>query len=346
MKRQQIDNGPTKILVLGAVTLGFVTTTIISGCNRTEIHSYHVAKEQTTNAPATRAQQTESNHTLVDWAIPTAWIEVDTTSSMRIATFNAQNAQEIAVTAFPGDVGGLVANVNRWRGQVGLDPSDEVEINQSIDRLEDSNVIIVDILGEQTRLIGSIIDIGDGQTWFVKAMGSSDSVEQIKAELIEFSKSFKIHSHDHDHAADAPTPSAQTTAQTVWEQPEQWSIKENASSMLAAAFMADSGARITLTVLVGDGGGALSNINCWRGQLGLGVLPSMADQQFKDLGNGALIVDIVASDESGRMVAGIVPVQGRTLFFKLTGTPTQIDTELERFEAYIHTEGLGKVATP
>jgi hypothetical protein len=29
---------------------------------------------------------------------------------------------EVTVSAFPGDTGGLLANLNRWRGQIGLEP--------------------------------------------------------------------------------------------------------------------------------------------------------------------------------------------------------------------------------
>ena len=45
---------------------------------------------------------------------------------MRRATFLVKGADgqsaEIAVSVFPGDVGGLMANINRWRGQIGLGP--------------------------------------------------------------------------------------------------------------------------------------------------------------------------------------------------------------------------------
>ena len=43
---------------------------------------------------------------------------------------------EIAVTVFPGNVGGLTANVNRWRGQIGLAPLAPAELEANLDHLD------------------------------------------------------------------------------------------------------------------------------------------------------------------------------------------------------------------
>jgi hypothetical protein len=46
---------------------------------------------------------------------------------MRIGSFAVKEGNDssldISVTAFPGDLGGLLPNVERWLGQIGLDPS-------------------------------------------------------------------------------------------------------------------------------------------------------------------------------------------------------------------------------
>ena len=335
--------------------MGCIPVLILSGCERQEIHSYRVAREFNGSTPS--APQPASSTPVspqVSWAPPSSWQEAETTSSMRIATYRASNGLEIAVTAFPGDVGGLLANVNRWRGQVGLDPIDEGALNESVVQLEGIQVQIVDIKGVDKRLVGSIMDVGDGQTWFAKVMGDSDAVELIKAELVTFSTTFHIHRHDDDHSSPPSNaaPSALNTTEpelpepSSWEQPSQWQVEENASSILLAAFNAQSGARITLTSLIGDGGGMLGNINRWRGQLGLEIMTSMADLPVRDLGDGAVFVDLQSVDTPARMAAGIVPVGGQTLFFKLTGTSEQVESELARFEHYVNIEGLRKGGQP
>lgn len=353
----------------GTVLVGCAPLVLLAGCDRSEIHSYRVDREFEGSTASVgeiaEAQPSQAESPGVIWSVPAGWQEVETTSSMRIATFRAANGQEVAVTAFPGDVGGLLANVNRWRGQVGLDPTDEQGVIPHLTRLEGANVIIVDIPGEAVRLVGSIIQVGDGQTWFVKTIGESDMVEPLMEDLAAFSASFHIHdSHEgHDHASHAeetpaPDPAPESNADSVedaassdqhpsdWAQPAEWTVEEGASSILMAAYLSESGGRITLTSLMGEGGGVLGNINRWRDQLGLPVMASLDEMEMKDLGNGALLVDLVAPDQSGRMAAGIVPADGHTLFFKLTGSVDAVEAELDRFEAYIDAEGLGKAGTP
>ena len=69
------------------------------------------------------------------WAkLPAGW-SVGPENSMRKATWIVSGPSgskaEIAVTVFPGSVGGLTANVNRWRGQIGLPPASPDEIAAS-----------------------------------------------------------------------------------------------------------------------------------------------------------------------------------------------------------------------
>ncbi len=275
----------------------------------------------------------------VAWTVPDTWHRLDKTVDMRIATFHAGSELEVAVTAFPGDVGGLVANVNRWRGQVGLDSVDEQGIEANIDRLAGVDVVVVDIQGVESRLLGTVINVGDGQTWFAKVIGPSDEIEQIKADLIAFSKSFHVHRRqgapaDQAHAEASSQGAGGTTPS--WEPPAQWSVDPDMSPILMAAYFAQGGARITLTSLTGEGGGMLSNINRWRGQVGLEQVSSLDDQPARDLGLGAVLVDLVSPDGTNRIVAGIVPLGEQSLYFKLTGTDAQVEAELERFEAFIN----------
>ena len=48
---------------------------------------------------------------------------------MRLASHKVSdedgNEIDFSITSFPGDVGGLLANVNRWLGQIGLPPTDQ-----------------------------------------------------------------------------------------------------------------------------------------------------------------------------------------------------------------------------
>lgn len=58
---------------------------------------------------------------------PDGWDE-GVEAPMRLATLELSPVTTCIVSAFPGDVGGLEANVQRWLGQVGEDPMDADEI--------------------------------------------------------------------------------------------------------------------------------------------------------------------------------------------------------------------------
>lgn len=83
---------------------------------------------------------------------------------------------DLSITAFPGDTGGLHANVNRWRGQIGLAPIGDAEVEKSIEHLESNGLHIefVEMVGTSgnppMRLLGAIIPY-EKETWFFKLTG-------------------------------------------------------------------------------------------------------------------------------------------------------------------------------
>lgn len=135
-----------------------------------------------------------------NWTVPAAWKEEPPTQ-MLIAKFTATDHDakaEITVSAFPGDVGGLLANVNRWRGQVGLPPLGEADLPTATRQVEAQGVkaTLVELegaearTGKKTRLVGLIVPQA-GQTWFYKMMGDEAVVAGQKDALIQFAQSAK-----------------------------------------------------------------------------------------------------------------------------------------------------------
>ena len=132
------------------------------------------------------------------WTVPDGWRETPPTQ-MLLARFEAAGEggkAEITVSMFPGDVGGTVANVNRWRGQVGLAPWDETAVNQALTPLEveGGSAMVVEMLNEREgsgkRLIGVIWPRGT-HTWFYKMVGDDALVAREKAALIRFVQSVR-----------------------------------------------------------------------------------------------------------------------------------------------------------
>ncbi|HYC71459.1 MAG TPA: hypothetical protein VEB66_09655 [Opitutaceae bacterium] len=95
---------------------------------------------------------------------------------------------DLAITAFPGDTGGLEANLNRWRGQVGLGPQAGAELTGPLQRVSANGleITIADYSGPAgTRLVGAIVPF-KGNTWFFKLMGPEATVAAAKPAFVEF----------------------------------------------------------------------------------------------------------------------------------------------------------------
>ncbi|MEY2881250.1 MAG: hypothetical protein RLZZ15_3630 [Verrucomicrobiota bacterium] len=133
------------------------------------------------------------------WAGPSHW-QAKPAGGMRKGTFiipgEGGATAELSITAFPGDVGGDLANVNRWRGQVQLGPIGEADLGAAIQRLERNGLKIgvVDLGGAPgagaQRILGAIVPF-DGGTWFFKLLGPDALVAKEKAAFVAFLDSVK-----------------------------------------------------------------------------------------------------------------------------------------------------------
>jgi hypothetical protein len=136
-----------------------------------------------------------------EWQVPAGWKEIDggqflVTKFIVSGPDNSQAAVNVSMSA--GDGGGVLGNVNRWRGQLGLNPQSQAEVDklvQSVD-IQGGKAMLVDMSGTdmksgaKTRLIGAIVPKGQ-QTWFYKLMGPAQLVEQQKGTFTRFVQSVK-----------------------------------------------------------------------------------------------------------------------------------------------------------
>jgi hypothetical protein len=136
------------------------------------------------------------------WEIPSGWQET-VANQMLLAKFavtNQDGEAEVTVSSFPGEVGGLLANVNRWRGQVGLTPLTQDDLDKSVSRLDvlGGTATLVDVNGraatrggKETRLVGVVWPRG-GQTWFYKLMGDPAAAGREKDTFVKFVQSVRF----------------------------------------------------------------------------------------------------------------------------------------------------------
>ena len=102
-------------------------------CNKSKyVKTYTFPKLN--SAVETVKLENADNQKPFSWSVPENWIE-GAKSSMRLASFSASYSNgtaDFSITNFSGDGGGLKANVNRWRKQLGLDPQSEEMINKLV----------------------------------------------------------------------------------------------------------------------------------------------------------------------------------------------------------------------
>ncbi|MSU63742.1 MAG: hypothetical protein EXS31_15300 [Pedosphaera sp.] len=131
------------------------------------------------------------------WDAPAHW-QLQPGKTMVVASYAVSGdggKAEVAISAFPGDVGGLTANLTRWRRQMGLGPATEADVAKLTSPLDvnGTSATFVDMVNEATgtRLTAVILPHA-GMSWFFKLTGPDAVVTKEKAGFIKFVQSVKF----------------------------------------------------------------------------------------------------------------------------------------------------------
>ncbi|HEV2456607.1 MAG TPA: hypothetical protein VGY98_20260 [Verrucomicrobiae bacterium] len=382
------------------VPLLLVTMLVITvGCHREKVEVYQVSSDQdqtqraspplATNSPDlppghpnvpmadnSSAQMPSGvvasdvqNAPPVTWTTPAGWTSV-TPSEMRVASFkitgSGGQAADVSVVPLPGMAGGDFANVNRWRGQVGLPASPDDELKNSAQNVQAGGqpASLYDIAGQNpptshpTRIL-AVIQHRDGTTWFIKMTGDSDLVEQQKPAFITFLQSLNFGSgmqsarqeppqgqlppgHPDISTMTAPADQQAHSGQPNWTIPAGWQSIP-AGQFLIAKFEIKGESGLTADVNVssssGDGGGLAPNVNRWRGQLGLPPADEIPTVTFAVPGGQAQLIDLTGNNaKSGKpseLVGIVVTLPGQTWFYKLMGDPAVVAAQKDAFTQFV-----------
>lgn len=132
------------------------------------------------------------------WRAPANWA-MKPGNGMRKGSFTITGPDgataDLAITAFPGDVGGEVANVNRWRGQLSLAPLSPAEAAAAVTHLSANglDIGVVDLVNTASpaqRMLGAMIPY-QGATWFFKLTGPDSVVAPERAAYLDFLKTIQ-----------------------------------------------------------------------------------------------------------------------------------------------------------
>jgi hypothetical protein len=132
-----------------------------------------------------------------------------------------------------------------------------------------------------------------------------------------------------------------------WEAPATWT-ESTPGPMVTKSFSiaGDAGQKavVSISVLAGEGGGMLANVNRWRGQLSLPALAEdalpKAAESLDVLGGKGTLVDFTGTNAAGqpsRMVAVSVTHGAQTWFYKLMGDGAVVNREKAAFTRFVQT---------
>jgi hypothetical protein len=113
---------------------------------------------------------------------------------MQLAKFAVPEVQggkaQVSVSMFDNDTGGTLANVNRWRGQIGLGEITAAQLSEVTSPLDAKlpRAVLVNLTNNDQQIIGAIVPRG-GQWFFYKMMGSAPAVVAQKEAFIRFAAS-------------------------------------------------------------------------------------------------------------------------------------------------------------
>ncbi|MBL9173272.1 MAG: hypothetical protein JNL10_07055 [Verrucomicrobiales bacterium] len=359
--------------------LSLAAICLVAGCKpRDEIQVYQAPREgQSPPAPDTASESgTHRPDSKVPWTVPEGWTEkASPPGGMRIASYAVTapdgRAVDISVVPLGGTAGSLLANVNRWRDQIGLGPITEADLaglRQPV-AIGELSGDLYDMAGDKAvldgkykaRTLAAFFVAGD-TTVFFKATGEDALVAENRPKFLAWLKSVQTGPAPQATAASpasAPAPAAAPGAPAMkgpvaappstglpnWTVPAGWKSVP-ASTMRLASFAIDGAngqtGDLSVVALGPSAGGLLANVNRWRGQMALSPLDDAglareSTQLTTPAGDEAVIVDLAGEGASAgkRMLAAVVSRPDRTWFYKLTGDGALVAAQKDAFLGFV-----------
>lgn len=350
----------------------------LAGCDRGQVQEYRVAKEPTPAKSDGQAGALPPGHPdtsgaaapALQYKKPSGWQEAPT-GQMRVASFRAagKNGKEadVSVVPLPGLAGSDLANVNRWREQVGLASVSEEELKKLAQPVEISGqpANLYEQAGtnagsgEKSRILAAITR-RDGTAWFFKMTGDDAVVTEQKPVFVEFLKSVTFspgmaqgqlppaHPPIDGGGMMAPAGATGSSGQPKpnWEVPSDWKEVPGGQFLVAKFTVGESPAQqatINVSSSPGDGGGLLANVNRWRNQVSLAPVTDAdlaKDVHSVDLPAGkASVTEFSGLNASNgqkmQVVAVVIPQGGSTWFYKLMGSAQTVQKEKDAFMKFV-----------
>jgi hypothetical protein len=181
-----------------------ISIPLAPGCRREEVTHFRVSKvhhaasaRSSAAPPAAMAGEVAAPPapaSALQWTLPRGWTAT-LVGGMRYATLKppVEGRIDVSVVVLPGPAGGELANVNRWRGQLGLGAIDEpalASVRQAV-QTKAGPLSVYDFTSEgekKSRMVAGLAFL-EGNSWFVKMIGDAGAVAAARADFIHLLQS-------------------------------------------------------------------------------------------------------------------------------------------------------------
>ena len=287
---------------------------------------------------------------------------------------------EVTFSILQGDGGGLAMNVNRWRKQMSLPPisAEELEALPEKGSLLKAPATLVELEGkyvgmrgekniENAKMRGLIVVVPQRGSFFLKMTGPAsvvdaeiDGFDQVAATLVpDLSAQRMPPGHGQrmppghgQRPTETPPGHGQRSAppsRLAWSAHDSWK-KQGPRMMREVTYKTPKGAEVWVSLLGGQAGGLLENVNRWRGQM---KQPPIAEADIAKLprleamGKDGVLVFVEGEFGSGGMGMGgpdqlenaalmafALMRENDSVFVKMIGPAEAVLAEKDNFEAF------------
>lgn len=290
----------------GLACLAIAGALLVTGCDDAGPRPISEVRDRAKERPTPRVgvPAIERLGLVAPWTydVPPTWKAVESAAPGRIATFRVGPADDALEVALSNAGGTLAANVDRWRGQMGLPPEGEAGLG-ALPRKPflGREGVLVDLRGPYGGMAGSGEKIADGRllglivslpgTQFVlKVAGPAAAVDAEAERFFAFAASVRsrfvpppagtadaprapARTSDEPAPRPAPAPAADgtfTAGGYRFTVPAGWVAGPERPMRLATFYVGGAkNVEVTAHEFGAVAGGVLINVNRWRSQFGL-----------------------------------------------------------------------------
>jgi len=162
-----------------------------------KVRTYKLSKNDKQSLAVSSNVSVNKDGQYLKWEKPFSW-EPSEGSSMRLASFlvpYSKGSGDLSVIELSGNGGGILSNVNRWRRQLSLEPTDMKSIENKIEKfvgtIGEFQVIKIIDVNKESSFICAILPAGS-KTIFIKLAIRYDGISEVEEDFIKFCTSINF----------------------------------------------------------------------------------------------------------------------------------------------------------